>query len=97
MRTSYHTIDFSYDETVDNGYLRFSHNKVARTVEYNDFLVMDYDENGNIVGVEILGVSVYLQEKRKMRKLTERRVERVKYKLMKDILEHKYTVHQSSV
>ncbi len=47
---------YSHDETADAGYIKFSENKVAKTVPVNENIFCDLDKNGMLCGVEILGV-----------------------------------------
>ncbi|MBP1912643.1 DUF2283 domain-containing protein [Thermococcus stetteri] len=42
-----------YDPRGDILYIEISSGKVAETVELDDDLLVDYDEDGNIVGIEI--------------------------------------------
>lgn len=47
-----------YDKTADALYLRLQKNKkVARTREIEDGLVVDLDNKGKVIGIEILDVS----------------------------------------
>ena len=47
---------FTYDQQVDCGYVQLSDAPVARTAPANSSVVVDYDRDGNIVGVEVLHV-----------------------------------------
>ena len=42
-----------YDPQGDILYIEVSPSKVAETVEIDEDILVDYDENGNIVGIEI--------------------------------------------
>lgn len=47
-----------YDKTADALYLRLQKNKkVARTREIEDGLVVDLDNRGKVIGIEVLDVS----------------------------------------
>jgi uncharacterized protein YuzE len=46
-----------YDEVVDVIYLNFSDQEVAESDEDKPGIILDYDKNGNIVGIEILDAS----------------------------------------
>ena len=48
----------TYDKTAKALYIYFKKIVVAKTVQLNDRTVVDFDINGNIVGVEILDVSL---------------------------------------
>ena len=37
-------------------YLQFSGGKIAKTVEHTDFINIDLDKNGQLVGIEFVGV-----------------------------------------
>jgi uncharacterized protein YuzE len=41
-------------QEVDAIYIRFNENKIVNSDEISDGLIADYDENGDIVGIEIL-------------------------------------------
>lgn len=44
----------SFDKVADVLYLQFSHEKVKESEEINDGIILDYGENENIIGIEIL-------------------------------------------
>ncbi len=46
-----------YNKEVDAIYIRFSEAKVAESDEEKPGIVLDYDESGNIIGIEILNAS----------------------------------------
>ena len=46
-----------YDNQVDAIYIRLQEKYVTRTVEIEDGLNIDLDENGKILGIELLNVS----------------------------------------
>ena len=46
-----------YDEAADALYVRLAGKPVASTREYGDGRVVDFAEDGSVVGVEFLGVS----------------------------------------
>jgi uncharacterized protein YuzE len=46
-----------YDKVVDVIYLNFSDQEVAESDEDKPGIILDYDKNGNIVGIEILDAS----------------------------------------
>ena len=51
-------MEISYDPKHDVMYIRFSHAKVVDTVEVEEGVLVDYGENGEIVGIEIIGASL---------------------------------------
>ena len=46
-----------YDKESDVIYIRFSDNKVLESEEDKPGVILDYGENGEIVGIEILNAS----------------------------------------
>jgi len=46
-----------YSQEADAIYIRFRENKIANSDELSDGVIADYDENGDIVGIEILWAS----------------------------------------
>ena len=42
-----------YDPVGDVLYIEVAHEKAAETVELDEDLLVDYDERGNIVGIEV--------------------------------------------
>lgn len=47
----------SYDPVADAVYIRIREGRVAESDEVAEGVIVDYDENGNIVGIEILEFS----------------------------------------
>ena len=55
-------IQISYDEEVGTLYLKLSEKQIARTVEVKkNVLLLDLDNEGQVVGVEILDLNVAIQ------------------------------------
>jgi len=50
----------TYDAEVDAAYIRFSSQKVRESEEVAQGIVLDYDETGRIVGMEVLGAKRHL-------------------------------------
>lgn len=48
------TIKQNYDKDVDAVYLKFSDNKVYKTKEIKDGIIVDFNWRGYVVGVEVL-------------------------------------------
>jgi len=46
-----------YDKESDVIYIQFSENKVVESEEDKPGIILDYGENGDIVGIEILNAS----------------------------------------
>ena len=46
-----------YDREVDALYIRLQEKIVNRTTEINEGLNLDFDENGKLIGLEVLGAS----------------------------------------
>ena len=50
----------TYDPEVDAAYIRFSAGKVEESEEVTAGIVLDYDEEGRIVGMEVLNARQHL-------------------------------------
>ncbi|WP_048150734.1 DUF2283 domain-containing protein [Palaeococcus ferrophilus] len=48
----------SYDPKHDVMYIKFSDAKIVETVEVEEGLLIDYGENGEIIGIEIINASL---------------------------------------
>ena len=46
-----------YDKEVDIVYIQFSEGRVAESDENKPGIILDYDDMGNIVGIEVLEAS----------------------------------------
>lgn len=46
-----------YNKEVDAIYIQFSDGKVAESDEEKPGIILDYDESGNIIGIEVLNAS----------------------------------------
>ncbi len=46
-----------YSHEADAMYIRLKENKIVDSDEISDGVIFDYDESGNVVGIEILWVS----------------------------------------
>ncbi|MDP3180301.1 MAG: DUF2283 domain-containing protein [Bacteroidota bacterium] len=46
-----------YDKEVDVVYIQFSESKVSESDEDKPGIILDYDDKGNIVGIEVLEAS----------------------------------------
>ena len=49
-----------YDEQVDILYIRLKETPYHESDEIKEGIIMDYDKEGNIIGIEILDASEYL-------------------------------------
>ena len=49
-----------YDRDADAAYIRFSADKVVESEEVADGVVLDYDRDGRIVGIEVLDARRHL-------------------------------------
>lgn len=49
-----------YDRDADAVYIRLADGEVARTVEVDDYRILDLDEQGNVIGLEVLYPAVNL-------------------------------------
>jgi uncharacterized protein YuzE len=50
-------MEFSFDEKADALYIRFQKGKIKKTIEINKDTLMDVDEKGQLLGIEILDIS----------------------------------------
>lgn len=50
-------METTYDSGADAGYVYFKRSPVRRSVAVSDYVVVDLDENGKLLGVELLGLS----------------------------------------
>lgn len=55
-----------YDNEVDALYITLSKNAVAESDEGSEGVILDYDNNENIIGIEILNASKRVAEPNKM-------------------------------
>ena len=51
-----------YDKQTDTLYIQLSNNEVAESGEDNKGVIVDYDEQKNVVGIEILNASSKLPQ-----------------------------------
>ncbi|MEQ9716223.1 MAG: DUF2283 domain-containing protein [Candidatus Asgardarchaeum sp.] len=50
-------VSISYDRVADALYIRFSSEKIKESDEIADGVILGYNENGKIIGIEILNYS----------------------------------------
>jgi len=50
----------SYDERTDSLYLRLKETPYYESEELKEGVLLDYDDKGNVIGIEILDASEYL-------------------------------------
>lgn len=50
-------LDVEYDPTADAAYVHLLYGRCVLTKELDDNRAMDYDASGNLLGIELLGVS----------------------------------------
>lgn len=50
-------METKYDKKIDAKYVRIKKGKIAHTKKERDWLLFDYAENGDVLGVEILNAS----------------------------------------
>ena len=48
---------FTYDKVADALYIKLSDKKIKESVEIGEGIIVDYGEDGSIVGIEILNYS----------------------------------------
>ncbi|MBI2583264.1 MAG: DUF2283 domain-containing protein [Candidatus Aenigmarchaeota archaeon] len=58
---------FEYDKDVDAAYIYIEHpikeGQVKETIELNEDIILDFDKDGKLIGVEILNASNVLHKK----------------------------------
>lgn len=58
---------FEYDKEVDAGYIYVvedvKNGEAVKTIQLNDNIILDFDKNGKLLGVEILDAKKVLSEK----------------------------------
>jgi uncharacterized protein YuzE len=54
------TPKFEYDPEADAAYLRFSSEAILESEEVSDGIIIDYDNDGRIVGMEVLDARRHL-------------------------------------
>mgnify|MGYP000365479259 CR=1 FL=1 len=47
-------MEFSFDKIANVLYIRFSYDEISDTEEIEDGIIIDYNANGKIIGIEIL-------------------------------------------
>ena len=47
-------MEFSFDKVANVLYIRFSHEEVKDTEEIEEGIIIDYNENNELIGIEIL-------------------------------------------
>lgn len=52
------TLHATFDKDVKAAYIYVSKGKIAKTRRYGDNLHIDYDENGAVLGIEILNCEI---------------------------------------
>jgi uncharacterized protein YuzE len=51
-----------YDKEVDILYIHFSEEKIFESDEDKPGIILDYDERGNIVGIEVINASLKIPQ-----------------------------------
>lgn len=44
----------TYDRQGDALYVKFKRSKIVRTAEVTDYFIVDFDQEGEVVGIEVL-------------------------------------------
>jgi len=50
-------VNISYDRVADALYIKFSNENIAESDEISDGIILDYNKDGKIIGIEILNYS----------------------------------------
>lgn len=60
-------MEFEYDKEVDAGYIYLEYpikeGEAKKTIELNENIILDFDEKGKLLGIEILNASKVLNKK----------------------------------
>ena len=67
-------LEVTYDPQAKASYIALSDERVAKTVEYTDFINLDLDTKGHLVGIELLWLrprKVTVQIHRKLNQLAD--------------------------
>jgi len=54
-----------YDKEVDILYIHFSEGKIVESDEDKPGIILDYDDKGNIVGIEVINASTQMPQRMK--------------------------------
>ena len=54
------TVKVEYDPVVDAAYIRISHEDIIETEEVSQGIMLDFDKDGRIVGLEVLDARAHL-------------------------------------
>lgn len=52
----------TFDRTADACYIKISNRKISKTLQVTDLCNIDIDENGGVLGIELLFVSEYMND-----------------------------------
>jgi len=82
-------MSITYDPKADCAYLTYTGKPVVKTVEFNDYIVIDFSADNHIVGIEVVDLSSFLNEKR-MKRLTDKRKRKLQDNLTLNIAEAQF-------
>lgn len=68
LKEKQHPTLVSFDPKYGCWYFEFSKNKVAKTIEHTEDAYIDLDKEGELVGLELIGVTVVGQIKKNLPK-----------------------------
>jgi excisionase family DNA binding protein len=52
----------TFDRSVDAGYIKLSTKKIDKTVSVSDYCNIDLDDEGKVIGIELLFISQYMDD-----------------------------------
>jgi excisionase family DNA binding protein len=55
-------MNITFDRRADTGYIKLSSKKIAKTVSVSEYCGVDIDEDGAVVGIELLFISRYMDD-----------------------------------
>ena len=50
-------MEITHDKEADSMYIKFRDGEFAKNKKIDDFTIIDYDKEGNILGIELISVS----------------------------------------
>lgn len=55
-------MNITIDRKADSGYIKLSRKKIAKTISVSEYCGIDIDEDGAVVGIELLFISRYMDD-----------------------------------
>ena len=58
-------MNISFDRKADSGYIKLSRKNITQTISVSDYCNIDIDDQGGVVGIELLFISRYMDDFKK--------------------------------